>query len=67
MADTSDTSDNIHISEPQTPVRANASPIAINCNHPADARLQELISASLSENTKRAYMGDLTHFLEAGC
>lgn len=66
MADTSGTSDNIYISEPQTPLKADANPIAINCNYPADARLQELISASLSENTKRAYMGDLTHFLEAG-
>lgn len=66
MADSSGTSDNIHISEPQTPARTNASPIAINCNHPADTRLQELISASLSENTKRAYMADLAHFLGAG-
>lgn len=66
MADTFGTSDNIYISEPQTPVRANASLIAINCNYPADARLQEFISASLSENTKRAYMSDLTHFLDAG-
>lgn len=66
MGNTFGPSVNNHISEPQTPVRTNASPIAINCNHPEDARLQELISASLSENTKRAYMGDLTHFLEAG-
>lgn len=65
MADIFGTFDNIHISEPQTPFRTDASPIAINCNRPADARLQELISASLSENTKRAYMGDLTHFLGA--
>ena len=65
MADTFGTSDNIYISEPQTPARTNASPIAINCNHPADARLQELISASLAENTKRAYMADLAHFLGA--
>lgn len=66
MTDAFGTSDNIYISEPQTPVSANANLIAINCNHPTDARLQELISASLSENTKRAYLGDLAHFLEAG-
>jgi len=39
MADTSGTSDNIYIPEPQTPARTDASPIAINGNHPADARL----------------------------
>lgn len=66
MADTLGTSDNIHISEPQTPVTTDASPIAINCNSPANVRSQELISASLSENTKRAYMADLAHFVRAG-
>ncbi|MFO6464192.1 site-specific integrase [Jannaschia sp. KMU-145] len=66
MDNTFGPSDNIYISEPQIPIRAKANPFAINCSHPADARLQELISASLSENTKRAYMGDLTHFRDAG-
>ncbi|UWP97868.1 site-specific integrase [Aliiroseovarius crassostreae] len=66
MADASGTSDNIHISEPQTPARTDASPSEIICNSRLVARVQELISASLAENTKRAYRADLTHFLGSG-
>ena len=60
------TFDNIHISEPQNPALKPVSSIAINCNSGAAQKLEELVSASLSENTKRAYLADLAHFVEAG-
>lgn len=58
--------DNIHISEPQNPALNPVNSIAINCNSDAAEKLEKLVSASLSENTKRAYLADLAHFVEAG-
>jgi len=60
------TFDNIHISEPQNPTLRPVCSIAINCNSGAAQKLEELVSASLSRNTKRAYLADLAHFVGAG-
>ncbi|WP_428697250.1 site-specific integrase [Stappia sp.] len=66
MTDPGHTSDNIHISEPQNGGVAFANSVAINCNSEAEKRLERLTSASLAENTKRAYLADLAHFVSAG-
>ncbi|WP_299878432.1 site-specific integrase [uncultured Sulfitobacter sp.] len=60
------TSDNIHLSEAQNNTRTVSTSIAVNCNPGVLRRLQELVSASLSSNTRRAYMADLSHFIDAG-
>ena len=60
------TSDNIHLSEPQNLDLRPTKPSAVFCNEESAERLEKLISASLSENTKRAYLADLAHFLDAG-
>ena len=66
MTNISHTSDNIHLSEPQNRSLTYHDLSAINCNGEAAERLEKLISASLSENTRRAYVADLAHFVEAG-
>lgn len=66
MNDLPHTSDNIHLSEPQKLALMPQNPSAVSCNSKSAERLERLISASLSENTKRAYVADLAHFVGAG-
>src|SRR5260370_38597541 len=60
------TPDNLHLSEP-TPLAAvtatPATPIGIACT---DAMVLHFIEAATAPNTRRAYDGDLKHFLAWG-
>lgn len=66
MNNLSHTSDNIHLSESQKLALRPQKPSAVFCNSKSAERLERLISASLSENSKRAYVADLAHFVGAG-
>lgn len=66
MGNSVQTSDNIHLSEPQNAAPTPSISIAVNCNQMVTDRLRELVSASLAPNTRRAYMADLAHFTEVG-
>src|SRR5665213_3753775 len=54
------TRDNYPLSRPN-PVNALAS-FAINCTTELPDQVREYVQASLSENTRRAYLSDLAHF-----
>jgi integrase len=67
MFDHQHTSDNPHLSKPLiAAVTAQNGLGAVSCTERDTARLELLIAASVSDNTKRAYMADLAHFTASG-
>lgn len=60
------TRDNLHLSRPKMCDMSTSSPSAIDCKSPVLERVAGYVSNSVAENTRRAYLSDLTHFRRWG-
>lgn len=64
MSDLGLTSDNHHLSEPKNDPISDV--FAVNCNPQLPEHVAAFVQASLSDNTRRAYLCDLDHFTAWG-
>ena len=60
------TSDNLHLSRVKNPEIIDKGACAIDCTRIVSEAVSDLVAASISENTRRAYRADLEHFTAWG-